>query len=161
MNRVILIGRLTRDPELRYSQSNMALTTITVAVDRYSRQQQENTADFINCVVFDKQAENVCKYLSKGRLVAVEGRIQTRNYDGQDGKKVYVTEVVANNVKFLESRSQVSQATSNQQPNEQVSPYNFQKPSNEAPATLDIAPEVDPFESFGKQTEVSDSDLPF
>ena len=105
MNKVILIGRLTKDPELRYTGSNRAVTQITVAVNRtFTNQNGEREADFINVVIWDKQAENVAKYLTKGRLVAVEGRIQTRNYDNNEGKKVYVTEVVALSVQFLESK---------------------------------------------------------
>jgi single-strand DNA-binding protein len=104
LNSVILIGRLTKDPELRYTPSGQAVTTFTLAVDRgYQNQQGQKETDFINIVTWAKQAENVANYVKKGRLVAVEGRIQTRNYENNEGKKVYVTEVVAENVKFLES----------------------------------------------------------
>ena len=103
MNRVCLIGRLTQKPELRNTNSNLAVTRFTLAVNRnFSNSQGEREADFINIVVWRKQAETAKKYLSKGSLIAIEGRIQTRNYDGADGKKVYVTEVVADNFEFLE-----------------------------------------------------------
>ncbi|NMA86406.1 MAG: single-stranded DNA-binding protein [Tissierellia bacterium] len=111
MNNVVLIGRLTRDPELRYiPNSGTPVATFTLAVDkqlsREKRQEFESkgqpTADFINIVVWGRPAENCANYLSKGLLAAVQGRIQTRSYDGNDGIRRYVTEVVANNVEFLE-----------------------------------------------------------
>lgn len=105
MNKVFLIGRLTKDPELRYTGSNKAVCQITVAVNRgFGNQNGNAETDFINVVLWDKTAENVAKYMTKGRLLLVEGRIQTRNYDNNEGKKVYVTEVVASNVQFLESK---------------------------------------------------------
>lgn len=104
LNRVVLIGRLTRDPELRYTPAGVAVTQFTLAVDRpFSNQQGEREADFINIVTWRKLAETCANYLAKGRLTAVEGRIQVRNYDNNEGKRVYVTEVVADNVRFLES----------------------------------------------------------
>ena len=107
MNKVVLIGRLTRDPELRYTSSNVATASFSLAVNRpFQNQNGVREADFINIVVWRKPAETAKKYLTKGSLIAVEGRIQTRNYDGQDGKKVYVTEVVADNFEFLESKAQ-------------------------------------------------------
>ena len=111
LNNVVLIGRLTRDPELRYiPNSGTPVTTFTLAVDkqlsREKRQEFESkgqpTADFINIVVWGRPAENCANYLSKGLLAAVQGRIQSRSYDGNDGIRRYVTEVVANNVEFLE-----------------------------------------------------------
>ena len=115
MNKAILIGRLTRDPELRYTSSNRAVCQFTVAIDRPFTNQAtgQREADFINVVAWDKTGENVGKYMTKGRLIAVEGRIQTRNYDNNEGRKVYVTEVIASNVQFLESRNQ-QQDSSNQ-----------------------------------------------
>ena len=103
MNKVILMGRLTRDPEVRYTTTNNTLVaTFPIAVNRrFARQGEERQADFINIVAWDKTGEFCSKYFKKGMQVAVTGRIQTRNYDGQDGKKVYVTEVVADNVEFL------------------------------------------------------------
>jgi single-strand DNA-binding protein len=104
LNNVILIGRLTKDPEMRYTPSGQAVTTFTLAVDRgYQNQQGQKEVDFISIVTWAKTAENVANFVKKGRLVAIEGRIQTRNYENNEGKKVYVTEVVADQVKFLES----------------------------------------------------------
>ena len=106
MNKVFLIGRLTRDPELRYTGSNLPVATFSLAVNRnYTTQSGEREADFINIVVWRKQAENVKKYLSQGSQVAIEGRIQTRSYDDNNGQKRYVTEVIADNVEFIGSRS--------------------------------------------------------
>lgn len=153
MNKVILIGRLTRDPELRYTSSNVATASFSVAVDRnFTNQNGEREADFINIVVWRKQAENCKNYLTKGSQVAIEGRIQTRNYDGQDGKKVYVTEVVADNVQFLGSKGSSSQSI-----NDNTTPYDFaQEPAKE---TTDVS--SDPFADFGSSIEISDDELPF
>ena len=92
MNKAFLIGRLTRDPELRYSSSNAAIANFSIAIDRqYTNGQGQRETDFINIIAFQKQAENIKKYVGKGSLVAVDGRIQTRNYEDKDGKRVYVT----------------------------------------------------------------------
>lgn len=102
LNRIVLIGRLTKDPELRYTPNGKAVAGFTLAVDRAFRNQQgEKEADFINIVVWGTQAENSANFLSKGKLAAVDGRLQIRSYDGQDGQKRWITEVVADNVKFL------------------------------------------------------------
>lgn len=104
LNRVILIGRLTRDPELRYTPAGVAVTQFTIAVDRpFTTNQGEREADFIPVVTWRQLAETCANYLRKGRLTAVEGRIQVRNYENNEGKRVYVTEVIADNVRFLES----------------------------------------------------------
>ena len=100
MNSVILIGRLTKDPEIRWA-GEMAIATFTVAIDRPTKRGEEKKTDFPRVTVFGKQAENCNKYLKKGSMVAVDGRIQTGSYDGKDGKKVYTTDVVANRVEFL------------------------------------------------------------
>ena len=100
MNRVILIGRLTKDPELRFTTNNTAVTTFTLALDRIG----SNETDFINIVVWRKQAENCGKYLKKGSKVAIEGSIQTRTYDDKNGSKKYITEIVAENVQFLDNK---------------------------------------------------------
>lgn len=106
INRVVLVGRLTKDPELRYTPSGVAVARFTLAVNRtFSNQQGERQADFINIVVWRKQAENTANFLRKGSLAGVVGRIQTGSYDGQDGKKVFTVEVVAENVQFLEPKS--------------------------------------------------------
>lgn len=102
MNNVSLIGRLTRDPEMRYTPDNqMAVTTFTIAIDRPVRQEQEKKADFPRITVFGKSAENCGKYLGKGRLVGIQGRIQTGSYE-KDGQKYYTTDVIADRVEFLE-----------------------------------------------------------
>lgn len=103
MNRVELIGRVTKNPELRYTPSGIATTTIILAIDRLPDKNGNKNTDFINVVVRNKQAENVNKYVSKGSLVAVEGKIATRSYEGKDGQKKYVTEVVSERVQFLSS----------------------------------------------------------
>ena len=102
MNKIFLIGRLTKDPELRYTPSGAAVCSFTLAVDRrFTSQSGEREADFINIVVWNKAAENCAKYLSKGRQIAVEGRLQIRSFDGNDGQRRWVTEVIADNVEFL------------------------------------------------------------
>lgn len=104
MNKIILIGRLTKDPELRYTPNGAAVCTFTLAVDRpFSGDKKE--ADFINIVVWNKAGENAAKYLAKGRQAAIEGRLQIRTYDGDDGKKRWVSEVVADRVEFLGGNS--------------------------------------------------------
>ena len=167
MNKAILIGRLTRDPELRYTSSNRAVCQFTVAIDRPFTNQAsgQREADFINVVAWDKTGENVGKYMTKGRLIAVEGSIQTRNYENNEGRRVYVTEVIANNVQFLESRN--AQNTNNNsinsmpEPPMEKTPYDFANDNekNETEQTMDT--ENDPFASFGEQIEISDNDLPF
>lgn len=103
MNKVVLIGRLTKDPDLRYTQSGIAVARFTLAVDRgFKNQDGEKQADFIPITVWRTQAENCAKYLQKGRLVAVAGRIQTGSYETPDGQRRYTTEVVADEVRFLE-----------------------------------------------------------
>lgn len=105
MNKVILMGRLTKDPELRYtSTSNIATCSFTIAVDRRTKQENQPTADFINCVAWTKTAEFINQYFTKGKMIAVVGRIQTRTYDNAEGKKVYVTEVVVEEANFTESK---------------------------------------------------------
>lgn len=106
MNKVMLIGNLTKDPEIRYLTSGTAVTTFTIAVTRnFTSQQGDRQADFLPIVVWKNLAETCAKYLAKGRMVAVSGRIQTRSYDGKDGQKRYVTEIVADEVQFLGSSS--------------------------------------------------------
>ena len=103
MNKVVLIGRLTKDPELRFSPgTGIAISRFTIAVNRRKKEDGTQEADFIPCVAWRKQAENLANYQKKGNQIAVTGRIQTRNYDGKDGIKRYVTEVVAEEVQFLD-----------------------------------------------------------
>ena len=155
MNKVFLIGRLTRDPELRYTSSNVPVTRFTVAVNRtFANQSGEREADFINIVVWRKQAENVKNYLHQGSQVAIDGRIQTGSYDGQDGQKRYTTEVVADNVQFLDTKGSRDAVPSSNN----VTPSDF---SNDAttPSTTNV--ESDPFADFGASIEINDDELPF
>ena len=105
INRTILVGRLTKDPVLRKTANGSSVTSFTLAVNRKYKQEGQPDADFINTVAWNKTADIVAQYTHKGSLVGVEGRIQTRSYDDQSGKRVYVTEVVAESVQFLESKS--------------------------------------------------------
>lgn len=105
INRVVLIGRLTRDPELRKTQSGTSVCSFTLAVNRRQNQDGTQDADFINCVAWNKLADNIQLYQKKGNQLGIEGRINTRSYDNQQGQKVYVTEVVAENVQFLTPRN--------------------------------------------------------
>ncbi|CAM4302947.1 single-stranded DNA-binding protein [Paenibacillus tarimensis] len=116
LNRVILIGRLTRDPEMRYTPSGVAVTQFTLAVDRpFTSNGGEREADFIPVVTWRQLAETCANYLRKGRLTAVEGRIQVRNYENNEGKRVYVTEVIADNVRFLESSNREGGGSNNRE----------------------------------------------
>lgn len=151
MNKVMLIGRLTAKPELRYTGSNVPFARFTVAVNRtFTASNGQRETDFINCVIWRKQAENVCNYLDKGSLVSVEGRIQTGSYDDKDGNKRYTTDVVADNVQFLESKSQ-----SQSRMNNDVTPYDYQDmaPSN------DVSVEEDPFADFGDSVSIDENFL--
>lgn len=116
MNKVILMGRLTRDPEIRYSQGNdqMAIARYTLAVDRrFNRNNSDQTADFIGCVAFGKSAEFAEKYLKQGTKIVATGRIQTGSYTNKDGNKVYTTDVVVEDQEFAESKGSASSSTSN------------------------------------------------
>ena len=161
MNKVFLIGRLTRDPELRYTGSNTAVASFSLAVNRnFTNANGEREADFINIVVWRKQAENVKNYLTQGSQVAIDGRIQTRSYDDQNGQRRYVTEVVADNVEFLGSKGSSNNANGNmsQQPNETgPTPYDFG--TNKTTKTTDV--DSNPFADFGSSIEISDDELPF
>ena len=105
INRVVLVGRLTRDPELRKTQNGTSVCSFTMAVNRRMQTQGQPDADFISCVAWNKLADLMTQYLHKGSLIGLEGRIQTRNYDNQQGQRVYVTEVVADNIQFLEPKN--------------------------------------------------------
>jgi len=155
MNKVFLIGRLTRDPELRYTGSNIPVATFSLAVNRnFTGQSGEREADFINIVVWRKQAENVKNYLTQGSQVAIDGRIQTRTYDGEDGKKRYITEVIADNVEFLGSKGSSNNSNSGNNFND-VTPSDF---SDSMPTT---SVKNDPFSDFGSSIEINDDELPF
>lgn len=160
MNKVILIGRLTRDPEARTTASGTTVTRFSVAVTRtFANASGERETDFINCVAFRRQAENIAKYCTKGSQVAVEGRIQTGSYDAQDGTKRYTTDVVADNVTFLSSKNSDNNnyQPSNSYVNESPT-YQDNYVTNETP-TADIG--EDPFKDFGNEIALSDDDLPF
>ena len=165
MNRVDLVGRLTRDPELRHTTSGRAVCQINLAINRtFTNQNGEREADFINVVVWDKQAENVSKYVTKGRLVSVEWRLQSRSYDDKDGKKVYVTEVVANNVQFLSTGNSNGSNNGGSYSAPEATPFDFgtaPTPAPTTPSVQTVSVEKDPFESFGESVTISDNDLPF
>lgn len=147
LNRVVLVGRLTKDPDLKYLANGTPVATFTLAVNRpFKNQQGDQEADFINVVVWRKPAENAANYLKKGSLAGVDGRIQTRNYEGQDGKRVYVTEVVAESVQFLEPKN-----SSGQQQNQS------RQQNNQGYTRVD----EDPFANNGQPIDISDDDLPF
>jgi single-strand DNA-binding protein len=156
LNRVILIGRLTKDPELRYTPSGVAVTQFNLAVERpFSNQQGEREADFINVVTWRQLAETVANYLRKGRLTAVEGRIQVRHYDNNEGKRVYVTEVVADNVRFLES------ANRGENNDQSGGGGNFGSSSGGNNNNRGSSKNDDPFSDDGSPIDISDDDLPF
>ncbi|MCF2016135.1 single-stranded DNA-binding protein [Listeria monocytogenes] len=159
MNRVVLVGRLTKDPDLRYTPAGVAVATFTLAVNRtFTNQQGEREADFINCVVWRKPAENVANFLKKGSLTGVDGRVQTRNYEGNDGKRVYVTEIVAESVQFLESKNNNAEgATSNNYQGE----ANYSNNSKTTPYRADSSQKKDSFADEGKPIDINEDDLPF
>ena len=140
MNTVQLIGRLTKDPELKYTQSGVATTSFTLAVNRnFTNQQGEREADFIMCTAWRKTAELVCQYLGKGSMVGINGRIQTRNYENQQGQRVYVTEVIVDELTFVESKNkqgnqnnyQQNQHQNNNQNNYQQNQYQNNNQQNQ------------------------------
>ena len=144
LNSVALTGRLTKDVDLRYTQSGTAVGSFTIAVDRQFRSANGNReTDFINCVIWTKSAENLAKFTHKGSLIGVEGHIQTRTYDNAQGNKVYVTEVVVENFALLEPR--------------QTSQESQQRSANNPAA----ASQGNGFANNGRPVDVSDDDLPF
>ncbi|EJG5175950.1 single-stranded DNA-binding protein [Staphylococcus pseudintermedius] len=144
LNRVVLVGRLTKDPEFRTTQSGVEVATFTLAVNRnYKNKNGEQQADFINCIVFRKQAENVNNYLNKGNLAGVDGRLQSRSYENQEGRRVFVTEVVCDSVQFLESKN-------NNQSNNQSQQQRGQAPAQD-----------NPFTNANNPIDIDDEDLPF
>lgn len=142
INRSVLVGRMTKNPELRRTPQGDAVTSFTLAVNRnFTSKDGQQQTDFINCVIWNKPAENVEQYCSKGSLVGVEGKIQTRTYDDKDGKKVFVTEVRCDSVQFLDTRQQ-DQAPINNQKVEQMANNNYyhngpSTSNNTKPAYLD------------------------
>lgn len=139
MNKAILVGRNVKEIELRATASGTSVTAFTIAVNRdYKNANGEYEADFINCVAYNKTAELLSKCVKKGDRLAVEGRIQVRNYDNQEGKKVYVTEVIVQNIEFLEPKT-----------------------SNKEETSAPVETTNDPFKEFGEELELTDADLPF
>jgi len=181
MNISILIGRLTKDPIMQKTNSGREYCYFTVAVDRpyINQTSKKRDADFISVVAWDKVAGSVVSFMKQGSLVAVNGRIQTRNFE-RDGKTVYVTEVLANNVQFLRPKNPNSGSNGMYGPmdeppmsNAPVSPYDFNNESESATQsvaqptdvvstpTMSVASSSDPFETFASETGISDNDLPF
>ncbi|MBK1962951.1 single-stranded DNA-binding protein [Listeria ivanovii] len=141
MNRTILVGRLTKDPELRYTPTGVAVVNFTLAVNRtFSNKNGEKEADFINCIAWRKPAENLANYQRKGNLLGVDGRIQTSTYEGKDGNRVFKTDVVAENIQFLEPRKDENkQATTSTNMTNQMPPHDpfaAQQPINISAADL-------------------------
>lgn len=161
INRIVLVGRLTKDPDLRYTPNGVAVANFTLAVNRpFTNQQGEREADFIQCVVWRRQAENVANYLKKGSLAGVDGRLQTRNYENSEGRRIFMTEVMAESVQFLEPKS------SNQGQGPGPSPS--QNQNRDQGQTRDYGNNQnqsrfndDPFADDGKPIDISDDDLPF
>lgn len=150
MNRIVLVGRLVKDPELTYTPNGVPVAKFTLAVNRPFAKEDQQKADFVPCIIWRKPAENVANFLKKGSMAGVDGRIQTRNFEGQDGKRVYVTEVLCESVQFLESKQQNGQNQGqNQQPNTNTS----QGQQNQYRG-------IDPYAGNG-QIDISDDDLPF
>lgn len=162
INKAVLVGRLVRDPEYRTTPSGVQVATFTLAVNRtFTNQQGEREADYINCVVFRKTAENVNQYLSKGKLAGVDGRLQSRSYDNKEGQKVYVTEVVCDNVQFLEPKD--SQNGSNSYQNG----TSYQKGNNYAQNNQNVQQGQNKVKydqqnnPFNNGSNFNDDDLPF
>lgn len=157
INNVVLVGRITKDPELRYTPSDVAVATFSLAVNRnFKDANGERETDFINCVIWRQQAENLANWAKKGALIGITGRIQTRSYENQQGQRVYVTEVVAENFQMLESRAAREDGNANQGNNNgYAGPYGQQ-----APQRPNFERESNP---YGNSTpmDIQDSDLPF
>lgn len=153
INNVVLVGRLTKDPELKYTQSGIAVTRFTLAVNRtFTNQQGQREADFINCITWRKQAENTANFLNKGSLAGIEGRIQTSNFEGKDGNRIFMTEILVDRVQFLEpkgSRVQEGYHTEydGQQYDTRANATSQQQYQNNKPS--------------GPPMDVGDDDLPF
>ncbi|RXT08881.1 single-stranded DNA-binding protein [Ammoniphilus sp. CFH 90114] len=154
INRVILVGRLTKDPELRYTPSGVAVTTFTIAVDKqFKNAQGEREADFISVVAWRQTAELCAQYLKKGSQTGVDGRLQSRSYDNKEGKRVYVTEVVAENVQFLSPAGERREGGG--------SGYSSPPASNQGRGYGGYDRSDDPFANESKTVDISDDDLPF
>lgn len=162
INRVVLVGRLTKEPELRTTPSGSKVCQYTLAVNRNRKADGQPEADFISCVSWNKTAELMNQYLSKGALIGIEGRIQTRSYDNQQGHKVYVTEVLCDSVQFLEPKRNVEEQNRQSQPN-------TYKTQNQAYTEYKTQPQGQPVQYAGNLTaqaemdtlDISPDDLPF
>ncbi|HCW34445.1 single-stranded DNA-binding protein [Mammaliicoccus sciuri] len=170
INRVVLVGRLTKEPEYRVTPSGVQVATFTLAINRtFTNQNGERQADFINCVVFRTPAENVNKYLNKGNLAGIEGRLQSRSYENNEGKRVYVTEVVCDSVQFLEPKSNNQQQSNYQPPqyNQQqgYQQQNYQQSNNyqQLQNNQYQAPQQqhNPFTNANGPIDIKHDDLPF
>lgn len=168
INNVVLVGRLTRDVDLRYTGSGIAVGNFSLAIDRpYTNNQGERETDFVNCVIWRKSAETLANFTRKGSLIGVTGRIQTRNYENNQGQRVYVTEVLAENFQLLEPKSVTEQRIQNSgsTPNNQYSnssPSQGYEQNNQAPNYDGFTSfNDDPFEQNSDHIEISDDDLPF
>lgn len=160
MNKIILIGRLTKDVDLRYTSNGKAVGSFRMAVQRpFKNQQGEYEADFINCVVWDKAAETIATYVKKGHQFAVEGRLQIRDYE-KDGQRVFVSEVVVENFTFLESKKTGQGEVSN---NQKVNTFDGQQNASYGARNSNggYSQANDPFLNSGTPIDISDSDLPF
>lgn len=147
INNVVLVGRMTKDADLRYTPQNQAVATFNLAVNRnFKNQNGEREADFINCVIWRKQAENLSTWAKKGALIGIKGRIQTRSYDNQQGQRVYVTEVIADEFQLLESQNREGSSGNNN--------------SKGAAGVPNFSREESPFGSSNPM-DISDDDLPF
>lgn len=158
MNKIVLVGRLTRDPELRSTSAGFSTASFTVAVNRnFKNKEGGYDADFLPCVAFRNTADFISKFFKKGSMIGVEGRVQTRSYDAQDGSKRYVTEVVVENAEFVGGKNDGSTPTVNTDTTYMDAP---------AEAPIDVMPEYDisksdPYENYDKEVSLSDNDLPF
>lgn len=163
INNVVLVGRIVRDPELKYTPQNQAVATFSLAVNRqFKNSKGEREADFINCVIWRQQAENLANWAKKGALVGVTGRIQTRHYENQQGQRVYITEVVADNFQMLESRAARGETTGyGTYPAHENTPPNTTQPTSSYQKSdiSNFGSKPDPFGDT--PMEVSDDDLPF
>ena len=161
MNKVVLLGRLTAKPELRYTPSNVAFLRFTVAVNRpFANKDGNRDADFINVVCWRNQAEAIAKYFDKGNLISLEGRIQTGSYDDKDGNKRFTTDVALDNFEFVESKNARSQYNSNYDyiP-EEPTPYDYQPKTESNNSQNTVNAGQDPFSEFGDSVTIDDNFL--
>ena len=155
MNRVVLIGRLTKDPELRQSQGGKSICSFTLAVDRRTKSEGQPSADFIRCKAFGKTADNLAKYMSKGSLIAIGGSIATGSFQNQQGQKVYTTDILVQEVQFLEPRKDAQQT--------QRAPYSYQQTQYQAQQAQSYQPAQSGYEGQSEDygDGITSADLPF